>query len=324
MTLATRTLSLGLVTLLSWGSCKERAAEGPVVPPTKSTVATPPPLPTPTPVPVASSEEEPASAPSSPAPAAATPPAAPRDEMVVVPAGPFAMGCLPTAAPACEKDAQPRHRVFLRAYAIDKYEVTAGDYALCLAAGECWTPLCEMGAGDENKPMTCVRGHHAEEYCKWVGKRLPTEGEWERAARGLDDRPFPWGSEPPHGRACWKVDGPCEVGSFPSGVSPVGAHDMAGNVREWVGDNYHPAYYQRSPVSNPTGYKGPDFTLMVCGSQVCGVTRGGSWAGAIEALTTTARAKQSRSSPERFPATGFRCARSVEADELRGQAPRYP
>ncbi len=309
MTLATRTLLLGLVMLLSWGGCKERAAERPVVPPPTSTVATPPALPAPTAVPAASSEKETASAPSTAAPAAASPPAVPRDEMVAVPAGNFAMGCLPNAAPACNKDAQPRHRVYLRAYAIDKYEVTVGDYALCLAAGNCLKPRCEMRAGNENKPMTCVARYYAVEYCKWVGKRLPTEAEWERAARGLDDRPFPWGSDPPNGRACWKVDGPCEVGSFPSGVSPVGAHDMAGNVSEWVSDNYHPAYYQRSPVNNPTGYRGPGFTMMVCGSDSCAVTRGGSWAHAMEELTTTAREKRSRSSPERFSVTGFRCAR---------------
>ena len=235
-------------------------------------------------------------------------PTHPRDEMVDVPAGTFMMGCDAAAVPECAPDAQPRHAVTLDAYAIDKYEVTVGDFALCLAAKVCWEPACPLGE-NPNEPMRCVRGVLASAYCKWVGKRLPWEAEWERAARGLDDRPFPWGRQEPHGRACWQGDGPCDVGSFPGGVSPVGAHDMAGNVSEWVKDRYKPDFYRHSPRRNPTGYLGPPLTLVVCNNPRCGITRGGSWTDPLDALTTTARTE--RGVAHKFESSGFRCARSA-------------
>jgi iron(II)-dependent oxidoreductase len=233
--------------------------------------------------------------------------------MVTIAAGYFAMGCLQTALPACAPDAQPRHRVWLDAYAIDTYEVTVGDYASCQAAGVCWKTFCGMPTDGDDKPMRCVGRGEASVYCKWLGKRLPTEAEWERAARGLDDRPFPWGEERPDGRTCWQRGGPCDVGSFPSGVSPAGAHDMAGNVSEWVSDLYHPHYYSHAPERNPTGHRGRPLTLVACshGEGGCGVTRGGSWASPVEELATTARAKQPLDNFTPWRTAGFRCARPV-------------
>ena len=265
------------------------------------------------PVPPAPPAPVPTPAPSAAPPARIVLPTTPRDEMVSVPAGPFTMGCVPNGPVTCKADAQPRHQVTLSAYAIDKYEVTVGDYALCLASGKCWPPKCPLDLGAPNKPVTCLNRDGAAAYCQWVEKRLPTEAEWERAARGSGDAPFPWGTERPEGRACWKVEGPCDTGSFPEGASAVGALDMAGSVAEWVSDNYHPDVYMRSPRRDPKGYMGPSLTLVVCGSQSCAVARGGHWDSPIEHLATTTRVSHSRSGPDRFPRTGFRCARSSPA-----------
>lgn len=292
MTMATRAFGVTIAMLVAAGGCTDRLSTAPQSP--QPTVATLPARPVIVPSPSA-------------LPPVPTFPSAPRDEMVDVPAGTFVMGC-DAAVPSCATDAQPRHEVTLDAYAIDKYEVTVGDYALCRAAGTCWEPGCPVGE-DPNKPMRCVGVAAALAFCRWVEKRLPTEAEWERAARGLDDRPFPWGHEAPEGRACWKGDGPCLGGSFPRGVSPVGAHDMAGNVSEWVGDYYHPDYYRQARKKNPTGYDGPPLTLVVCSDPACAITRGGSWNDPVEALATSTRNK--RAWPQFVPDAGFRCARSI-------------
>lgn len=243
----------------------------------------------------------------------------PRDEMVEVPAGTFVMGCHNVAVPKCEADAQPRHRVTLDAYAIDTYEVTVADYRSCMVRGKCSAPNmrdddgCGLRMDQPDKPIRCVDHSEAWTYCEAHGKRLPTEAEWERAARGLDERIFPWGDDPPQGHACWHGHGPCGVGSFPSGISPVGAHDMAGNVSEWVSDNVHPQYYRYSPRKNPTGYHGPPLQhdTRICGDSTCTSARGGSWRDPLELLTTTARnidGWQFRSDL----AVEFRCARSTD------------
>ncbi len=233
----------------------------------------------------------------------------PRDEMVDVPAGRFVMGCAPSSPLGCEKDAQPRHPVWLDAYAIDTYEVTVADYRACLEAKVCEQPRCDVSEEPGDEPMRCASRYGGVQYCQWRGKRLPTEAEWERAARGTDERVFPWGNEAPEGRVCAKADGPCPVGSFPAGVSPVGAHDMAGNVSEWVFDAYHPDYYRLSPVRSPTGYAGPPVTLVVCNGPACGATRGGHWNSDAAGLTTTRREKHALDYPG-YPHAGFRCAKS--------------
>jgi len=191
---------------------------------------------------------------------------------VLVPAGEFLRG---DADGSGEPDERPAKRIQVSCFAIDRTEVTVAAYARCVAAGRCAKP---PGPGGERPelPVTGVSWSDAAAYCSFAGGRLPTEAEWEKAARGADGRLYPWG--PPstalpeslcvHANfGTFAGDGRCAeqgapgrpiaVGSFPSGASPFGALDMAGNVWEWVEDRYDPAYYQRAPLRDPKGPAGP-------------------------------------------------------------------
>jgi len=229
-------------------------------------------------------------------------------EMVYVPAGEFAMG---------SNDGynyeQPVHQVYLDEYWIDKYEVTNGQFEDCVAAGACSEPYSGESStrssyyeNEEftNYPVIWVNWYRAEAYCEWAGGRLPTAAEWEKAARGTDERTYPWGNEDP---TCSLANyGSCvgdtsEVGSYPSGVSPYGSLDMAGNVWEWVADWYDEEYYSNSPVENPTG--------PVNGDPANGdlsVLRGGSWHNNVFNVRSSFRYKFI---PYFFSSKyGFRCA----------------
>jgi len=183
-------------------------------------------------------------------------------------------------------------------FLIDATEVTAGAYAACVGAGVCKEPgstgTCTFGAADKkNYPINCVSWDEAVTYSQWVGKRLPTEAEWEWAARGgAAARRFPWGDDMPVDQACWnglgnravkgQRDGPCPVGAFPAGNSPEGLLDMAGNVQEWTS------------------------TVWKEKARIC---RGGSWFHEdFEDLLTSRRA--SYSVTFRDNAIGFRCVRT--------------
>jgi formylglycine-generating enzyme required for sulfatase activity len=227
-------------------------------------------------------------------------------EMVTVPAGEFQMGCDDTNPNEhCNSNEQPLHTVYLDEYAIDKYEVTNAQYAEFLNAegnqeegGDTWLDadssfvrIHESGgfwqadAGYEDHPVVEVTWCGARAYCQWRGKRLPTEAEWEKAARGSSDtRMYPWRNEAPdcsrlnyyhyNGSSQsheYCVGDTAPVGSYPSGASPYGALDMAGNVWEWVNDWYDSDYYSTYPVdgwpNNPTGPDSGSYKAL----------RGGSW-----------------------------------------------
>lgn len=164
-----------------------------------------------------------------------------------------------------DSDEEPAHFVQLNAFWVDQVEVTNGMYALCIDAGTCRPPTSlssdnrfeYFGTSEfRDYPVVEVTWYDANAYCQWAGRRLPTEAEWERAARGDDMRTFPWGDEPPnvHNSNSLNIVGDTSrVGTYAEGASPFGALDMAGNVWEWVADYYRQTYYTESPSENPTG-----------------------------------------------------------------------
>jgi formylglycine-generating enzyme required for sulfatase activity len=216
--------------------------------------------------------------------------------MVVVPAGTFRMGAdlLPVG------DESPAHEVSLEAYRIDRNEVSNTNYRRCVDAGACDEPqdlrfYDDGAAGD--RPVVFVTWHQARTCCEWLNRRLPTEAEWEKAARGPSGLSYPWGNQPVSQdlNAGLQFAGALPVGSFPAGASPYGALDMAGNVWEWTADWYLP-------------YKGSAFRSDFFGEKYK-VVRGGSWNHPIEDARTFHR---DIAHPDRALAVvGFRCAADV-------------
>ncbi len=276
----------------------------------------------------------------------AKPPAARSgEEMVLVPGGPFLMGT-PREAARAPEDEKPQHTVTLDAFRIDRFEVTNADYARFLEAirpkhpatchsleeagkdhtpGSTWWNDPEWNAPE--KPVVGVDWYDAYAYCAWAGKRLPTEAEWEKAARGEDGRRFPWGNDPP-GRArqgnfadesakrvdpAWRiVDGyddgfvhTAPVGSFPDGATLYGAQDMLGNVWEWVNDIYSESEYTAAARVSPRGpMEGPQRVL-----------RGGSWDSTPNFLRVAAR--YYKFPVYRNSSFGIRCAREAPSGATR-------
>lgn len=188
------------------------------------------------------------------APEAAAAPATPApDGMLLVPAGTFTMG----ADSGGEEDERPAHKVTLAAFWLDKTEVTQRAYAECVAKKACREPdygqLAQYGSRfrGPNKPVVTVSWSDSRAYCTFLGKRLPREAEFERAVRGDDSRPFPWGADAPtKERAVFGQSSPEDVGSRPAGRGPYGHDDLAGNVWEWMEDEYDPIAYRRSGAAN--------------------------------------------------------------------------
>jgi formylglycine-generating enzyme required for sulfatase activity len=209
-------------------------------------------------------------------------------------------------------DERPAHRVYLDAYYIDTFEVTNSRYAKFLGAITAqqapnqWNTVKLTEDGD--RPVIGVNWSDADAYCRWTEKRLPTEAEWEKAARGTDGRKYPWGDEDPReemanfGRCCgWSGFGLLAVvGTHPAGKSPYGVFDLAGNVWEWMADWYDPQYYKTSPDRNPTGPSSGRDKVM----------RGGSWSNRANDLRGSIR---DRVAPTyRNFSIGFRCASDVK------------
>lgn len=279
-----RLIAPALLTALVLAGCATAtpdaiSAEQPAAAEPQTVEPTQPPTTAPTDEPEPTSTPEPTV---TPVPAATAIPDALTDghgvEMVLVPAGEFLMGNnngLP--------DESPEHTVYLDAFYIDKYETTNAEYRACVETGVCDPPEYQDCCGEpshpewpslfpdyftnpgyDRYPVTWLSWNHAVTYCEWRGARLPTEAEWEKAARGTDGRIYPWGDEEPRpgllnymwGREQYDqrpAYATTPVGSYPEGVSPYGVHDMLGNVYEWVWDKYAADYYANSPYENPTG-----------------------------------------------------------------------
>lgn len=218
---------------------------------------------------------------------------------VLIPARAFVAG---------DDENSPRRELFVDAFYLDRYEVTVGRYASFLKASgnvsppEAWDSVDLKNGAD--LPVVGVDWQDANSYCQWVGRRLPTDAEWERAARGTDERKFPWGNESPtseHARFAQKYqsavyqDGVARVGSHPKGASPFGIQDMSGNAWEWVADWFSESF----PAADRRNPKGPS-------SGTSKVLRGGGWYDQAERLAST---KRMHANPEqRDNSIGFRCA----------------
>lgn len=232
--------------------------------------------------------------------------------MVLVPEGEFTMG-----SENGDSDEIPVHQVYLDAFYIDTYEVTNTLYDACVEAGVCAPPrdessnLHESYYGNpqfDNYPVIYVDTFQAQAYCKWRDASLPTEAQWEKAARGTDARTYPWGEEISCTQTNYYYDrdenkycvgDTTEVGSYESGKSPYGVYDMAGNVSEWVADWYDEDYYTSSPFNNPLG---PPNT-----GQLSSVIRSGSWSSIDYGIRSASRYNRSLVTNE----IGFRCAKNA-------------
>ena len=279
--------------------------------------------------------------------------------MVLIPAGEFLMGSTTTTieewskiddcgpAKQCDlSDEFPQHAVMLDAFLIDKVEVSNGQYVKFVQAAKHRVPVNPNGPQDRsrnvweggkvppaaaNLPVVNVDWHDAKAYCEWAGKRLPTEAEWEKGARGPDGQVFPWGPDWDrtllNSASMWAAQDLMSYeawsgwwdakgfelleaktlagvlkpgGSFPGGASPYGVHDMAGNVSEWVADWVGPDFYQASPDRNPTGPATGEKRAL----------RGGSWYN--HANGTRAALRRDAFPNHRANTIGFRCAKGAK------------
>jgi formylglycine-generating enzyme required for sulfatase activity len=254
-------------------------------------------------------------------------PSAP-DDMLLVPGGTFTMG----QNDGGEMDERPAHLVTVKPFFLDKTEVTQEAYEACVAAKVC-SPA-DQAALDTfhglfrgaKKPIVGVSWFDAKKYCEWKGKRLPREAEYERAVRGDDGRRYPWGNDPPtHDRTVFETNAPEEVGTHPKGRGPYGHDDLAGNVWEWIDDDYDPFAYTRPTASegkpgsceeivkaqdklraeNKQGWTGSNPIPTECEKSI----RGGAYNYPANGLRSTNRIHH----PPKFKLrmTGLRCAKDA-------------
>ena len=227
-------------------------------------------------------------------------PAAPPDAcpptMVYIAGGEFWMGS--PRGRSSVRDEQPRFRTQVASFCLDTYEVTTASYAQCVEQGRCTEPhgsqsKCNYGRREDH-PINCVDWQQADAYCKSQGSRLPTELEWEYAARGGERYyPYAWGTEPPDERTCWKTNQSCPVGSY--GPGAFGTRDLSGNVWEWTNDGYG------------------EYPWLALDARAK-VFRGGGWSRKRESsLSTTLRG---HTNPRNWGShLGFRCARLAQGAE---------
>jgi formylglycine-generating enzyme required for sulfatase activity len=251
--------------------------------------------------------------------------------LICVPAGEFLMGAA-TGDLLAMDDEKPQHQVYLDAYWFDRTEVTNFNFGKCLAAGACHPKVYDTNATTfvpyaihldyQDYPALLYEFEPAAEYCQWAGRQLPTEAQWEKAARGTDARLYTWGNAPldctlANYLACDIVKNTdstaprcgyskycktTQVGDYLTGASPYGALNMAGNVWEWVADWYQPDYYANSPMNNPSGPTDGDHKVI----------RGGGAKSLSQELRATNRAS---GAPQHFMdgQMGFRCAMNPDS-----------
>ncbi len=232
--------------------------------------------------------------------------------MITIPAGEFLMG---SPEGQGRPDEWPQRSVYLDAFEIDQVEVTNERYMRFVKATGHRPPPDPFGTGPlqsikglEQLPVVQTTWYDAKAYCTWAQKRLPTEAEWEKAARGTDGRLYPWGNDPPTPRRAnfdreWDDQRTLHaVGSLPEGDSPYGVKDMAGNAREWVADWYDADYYAQAPERNPQGPEKKGVVRSI---------RGGSWHSPENDIRAAARGRGGFALQTH--GTGFRCARSLNA-----------
>ena len=233
-------------------------------------------------------------------------------EMVTIPEGDFTRGCV-DGDETCKNSELPAETVHISEFKIGKKEVTIAQYNECVNAGKC--KPAQTDDTNENHPVTGVTWREAYNFCNWAGQmRLPTEAEWEYAAKGTTNNKYVWGNEDPtcdltvmeneDGEAGCGEDSPADVGSKSSDVSPFGVMDLAGNVSEWTGDLFDPSYYKdEDSLKDPRGPKN-----IVNGSYV--TVRGGAWfSHDIEKFRNSNR--QAFQATSRTNYIGFRCAKSI-------------
>jgi formylglycine-generating enzyme required for sulfatase activity len=240
------------------------------------------------------------------------------ESMVRIPGGGFFSGRQPSE----EFPSRPvGHEVTVSDFWIDRTEVTTGEYLACERARACprasrYYPICNARAGSKRRqyPINCVSAPAADSFCRWKGKRLPSEEEWERAARGSDRRIFPWGNSDPKDQLCWNPDGDsskstCPVGRYPKGASPYGVLDMAGNVAEWTS-------------SKPDWYTKGD-------NEKARIFRGGSYEYdemevADDTLSLRSDERDAHQANMELPTIGFRCARDIDVSAPPASAKSAP
>jgi serine/threonine-protein kinase len=253
-----------------------------------------------------------------------------RDEMLVmfIPEGSFLMGSVNSDSNA-SADEKPQHEVYLDAYWMDAFEVsnemftkfiqetgyqTAAEqqgFSYMYSSSGAWAefsgvnwrhPMGENTVADDSLPVVHINYYDAAAYCEWAGGRLPTEAEWEKAARGEDGRIYPWGNTFSSNNLRYNASGgPSSIFSFSDGQSPYGIFNMAGNVFEWTNDWYSANYYSGSPTNNPSGPSNGEYISL----------RSGGW---NSSQSNVRIANRDISGPEYMNyLLGFRCA--MDADE---------
>jgi formylglycine-generating enzyme required for sulfatase activity len=234
--------------------------------------------------------------------------------LALIPGGEFWMGSPEGVGSA---DEHPRHKVYVSAFRMDRFDVTAQEYAACVKAGRCSPPgtgkLCNSGVAARAKdPVNCVSWQQAESYCESLGQRLPTEAEWEKAARGGAETRWSFGDDSPMlGSYAWYAAN-AGGSTHPVGMkqpNQYGLYDMAGNVWQWVWDRYIPQYYQASPAKDPQGPLAAHNHVL----------RGGSWKN--YAASSRAAIRYWVDPDLSDETAGFRCAAPASG---RAKAPAEP